>query len=173
MRSTDKVVIGAVAAPHGVRGALRVHPLTDRPERFLDMKRLNLDLPGGETRSFPVRSILSVDRGILVELEGVEDRDQAERLRGARIWVAPEERFELEEGEYWIDDLIGMTLREADSGRALGILEEVFRTGANDCYLVRTPEGELRYLPAIRDVVRSVDPAAREIRVVLIEGLWD
>jgi 16S rRNA processing protein RimM len=168
-----EVVVGVVAAPHGLKGRVRIHPLTDHPERFFGMDRLLLSPRNGVPREYALVSAEPADRGILVELEGIGDRDQAETLRGAQVLVAPENRVELQEGEYWIDDIIGMSVVEEESGRPLGIVEDVLRTGANDCYVVRTPEGMLKYLPAIRDVVRSIDPKGKVLRATLIEGLWD
>ena len=95
----------------------------------------------------------------------------------AAYWIGPDgklkERVPLEEDCYWIDDLLGLRVVEQDTGRDLGRLENVISTGSNDVYGVRTPDGALKMLPAIADVVRKVDLEAGTMTVVLLEGLWD
>jgi 16S rRNA processing protein RimM len=110
---------------------------------------------------------------ILVTAEGVNDRDAAESLRGRAITVAPEERVELPDGEYWIDSLIGLDVIESASGERLGKIEEVMNTGSNDVYMVRASGGELKLIPAIADVVEEISLERGEMRVNLPEGLWD
>jgi 16S rRNA processing protein RimM len=149
--------------------------MTDYPERFLGMKSLHIERPGKPDRELDVLSVSSHDgKGqILVSVAGVNNRDEAEVLSGWMITVAPEERVELPEGEYWIDSLIGMEVTDASSGERLATIEDVMSTGANDVYQVRTPDGEIRMIPAIGNVVREIDVAEGVVKVTLLEGLWD
>jgi 16S rRNA processing protein RimM len=87
--------------------------------------------------------------------------------------VAPEDRVPLEEGVYWIDDIIGLEVVEDETDAVLGVVEDVMPTGSNDVYEVRTPDGVLKMIPATGEVIRKVDLEARQIRVHLLEGLWD
>ncbi|MDR1020609.1 MAG: ribosome maturation factor RimM [Synergistaceae bacterium] len=170
-----RVQIGKIVGAHGVKGTLRIHPLTDFPERFLDMGRLYVEKPGKPPRELEVQRASSHDgKGqILVKAAGVDGRDEAEALSGWAVTVLPEERVDLPDGEYWIDSLIGLKAVVAASGDCLGTVEDVMTTGGNDVYAVRTAEGDIRLIPAIGDVVREIDISSGVIRVDLIEGLWD
>lgn len=170
-----RVVVGRVVGAHGIKGTLRVHPLTDFPERFLEMKELCFERAGKPHRIFRVANVSSHEgKGqFLFTVEGIDDRDAAESYRGWTVTVAPDERVELPEGEYWIDSLIGLDVVEADSGAHLGTIEDVMPTGANDVYRVRTPEGGVKLIPAIADVVREIDIEKGVARIAMMEGLWD
>lgn len=170
-----RVLVGAVVGAHGVKGTFRIHPLTDYPERFFEMKRLHLEKPGKPDRILEVLKVEGhVGKGqILVMAAGIDDRDRAEELSGYRVTIMPDERVELPEGEYWIDSLIGMRVTNAENGECLGKIEDVMSTGSSDLYQIRTPEGRTKIIPAIADVVREIDTEAGELKVFLIEGLWD
>ena len=180
LRSADaakpgRVIIGRIVGAHGIRGALRVHPLTDYPERFLDMDRLYIELRGKADRELEILDISSHEgKGIfLVTVAGINDRDTAEALTGALITVMPHEKVELPDDEYWIDSLIGLAVVDTDGGETLGIVEDVLKTGASDLYQVRTPDGKLKLIPAVADIVKEIDIDSGLMRVVLPEGLWD
>jgi len=172
----EMTVIGRVCGGHALGGELRILPLTDFPERFLDMERLKLFHPDGRAwcELSPTGFRFLEGKGmLLVRTAEVTDRTSADLLRGALVKVPQEERVPLPEGRYWIDDLLGLDVRDALTGDLLGNVEEVLQTGSNDCYMVRTPEGKLRALPAIKEVVREIDLARGVMQVNLLEGLWD
>lgn len=171
----ERILIGSIVGAHGVKGTFRIHPLTDYPERFFDMKKLYIEKQGKPHRELEVLRIAGHEgKGqILATVAGITDRDRAEELSGYTITVAPDERVELPEGEYWIDSLIGMSVIDAESGELLGKIEDVMSTGSSDLYQVRTPNDEMKIVPAIADVVREIDLEACVMRVFLIEGLWD
>lgn len=155
---------------------MRILPLTDFPERFLDMGTLRLFHPDGrewcELRPTGFR-FLEGKGLLLARTAEVTDRTSADLLRGALVKVPLEERVPLPEGRYWIDDLLGLAVRDTLTGEHLGKVEEILQTGSNDCYMVRTPEGKLKALPAIKEVVREIDLAGGVMQVNLLEGLWD
>jgi len=172
----EMTVIGRVCGEHALGGELRILPLTDFPERFLDMGTLRLFHPDGrewcELRPTGFR-FLEGKGLLLARTAEVTDRTSADLLKGALVKVPLEERVLLPEGHYWIDDLLGLDVRDTLTGEHLGKVEEVLQTGSNDCYMVRTPEGKLRALPAIKEVVREIDLAGGVMQVNLLEGLWD
>jgi 16S rRNA processing protein RimM len=89
------------------------------------------------------------------------------------ITVSKDERAELSEDEYWIDDIVGIRVLDSASEAELGILEEVIRTGSNDVYLIRTADGQLKPIPALAEAVKNVDTEAGIMLVTVPEGLWD
>ena len=171
----SRVQIGRIIGAHGIQGAIRVHPTTDYPERFMAMRTLVAEHPTKPPVTLEVKEIrFHEGKGqMLVTAESVIDRDAAEALLGRVITVAPEERVELPEGEYWIDSLIGLDVVDDGSGEHLGKLEEVMNTASSDIYLIRTPDGEPKLIPAIGDVVREISLEKGTMRINVLEGLWD
>lgn len=170
-----RVTVGCILGAHGVKGCLRLHPLTDYPDRFYSMKELSLTFPNKPPVSLTVTDI-SFHEGkyqFLVKTKEIDDMDSADALKGAIVTIPSSQRAALARDEYWHDDLVGLQVEDISSGELLGVLEEIISTGSNDVYSVRTPEGALKMLPAIKQVVSEVDLDAHVMRVTLLEGLWD
>ena len=157
------VSIGRVLAPRGVRGELKVEPLTDFPERFA--KGAHIWLRGQPRR---VAASRWQGRHVYLTLEGVEDREAAAALRDELLQV-PEAMSIGEEDVFYQHDIVGLRVETA-SGEALGRIESIFATGANDVYVVRGERGEL-LLPAVEDVIRQVDLAGGRLVIDLLPGL--
>lgn len=164
------LVVGRVLRPHGVRGEVRVEITTDRPERLEQHACFYLAHPGSPevVRRYPVEK-LRRHKVLLLKLEGCDDRNSADELRGMLVQIPVEEAVPLEEGEYYHFQLIGMRV-ETESGEWLGRVAEVLETGANDVYVVRGPWGEV-LLPAVEDVVRELDLESRLMVVHLLPGM--
>ncbi|MCS6827408.1 MAG: ribosome maturation factor RimM [Caldilinea sp.] len=165
------LAVGHIVGVHGLRGEVKLESYTDFPERFAPGERLRL---GDDLVEVEIASVRPHKKFLLIRFEGVVDRTAAEQLRGLWLFVAEEEAAELEEGAYWIHDLIGLEVRE-ESGERLGELVDVLVTGANDVYVVHGEQGAAReiLLPAIPEVVLNVDLAAGVMTVRLPEGLLD
>jgi 16S rRNA processing protein RimM len=106
---------------------------------------------------------------VFFELEGIETREQSEKLRGYEVRVAKSEVPPLTEGWYYFE-LEGMQVYE--NNILLGTLSQVLETGSNDVYLISGPKGEF-YIPALKSVVIKVDVPAKRMDVLLPEGLLD
>jgi 16S rRNA processing protein RimM len=161
-------MIGQVLRPHGVRGEVRVEPFTDLPERFEWLERIYVGEP---PQAVVVDSVRFHQGTILLKLQGDDDRDAAEARRGQRLFVPEDEAIPLEEGEYFIHDLIGLKAFD-DTGRSLGTLVEVLETGANNVFVIRGPLGEL-LLPDIPDVIHEIDFANSRLTIALLPGMGD
>ena len=161
--SRQPVTVGLILAPHGIRGELKVRPLTDFPERFEAGSRLWLN---GEERM--VERGRWAGRSVILKLQGLDTRNEAEALRGGELTIPEVAELE-EEGVYYLHDIIGLSVVDA-AGEPLGKLEEVFSTGSNDVYVVRGEQGEL-LLPALDDVITLVDIAGGRIVVDVPEGI--
>jgi 16S rRNA processing protein RimM len=160
------VAVGRISRAHGVKGEVAVLPLTDVGSRFEPGSRLFTDL--GE-RTLVVAASRPHRHRTLVAFEGVPDRTAAEALQGAYLFVPASQTPSLPEGEYWPHQLIGCEV-VTESGRSLGRLREVMRTQANDVWAAAGPGGET-LVPALKDVVVSVDLPARRVVVRDIPGL--
>ena len=165
-RRDDHVAIARVLAPHGIRGELKCALLTDVPRRFASTKRVLL---GPHYQPFRVLRARVQGNNVLLQLEGVESREAADRWRNALVEVPIEERVELPRGHYFWQDIVGLAAVTED-GERLGTVREILPTGANDVYVIDTAPGEL-LLPAIKEVVRRVDLERRELVVRLMEGM--
>jgi 16S rRNA processing protein RimM len=161
------LVIGRIERPHGVRGEVRVTPYTDLPERFTWLKQLFIG--EAEPRQVTVEAARLHGGLVLLKLEGYDNRDAVEPLRGELLQVPEEEGLPLEEGEYYLYQLIGLRVL-ADDGEELGELVEVIETGANYVFVVRGPRGEI-LLPDTKEVVREIDFSGGQMIVHLLPGL--
>ncbi len=173
-------LIGEIVSVHGVKGALKVRPLTDHPIRFTKLDEVKVNLPKNSpkgvelTRSYKVISAIVSGGFVLLRLYGINDRDQAEQYRGAMLEIPREQAIELPEDSYFIGDLIGCTvMEELEDGRVvlLGKVTDVLQTGGNDVYQVMTVDKVQMLLPAIAQVVRRVDVEKGMIHVRMLPGL--
>jgi 16S rRNA processing protein RimM len=162
----DWLVVGKIVAAFGTKGELRVMSQTDFPQRFEAGAELWVER---EDRPATVEHCRWHKGKAVLKLRAVDDRDQAEELRGRYLRVPGSDLAKLDEGEYYLFQLVGLTA-VTEEGRELGRVKEVLQTGANDVYVVDTPRGEL-LLPAIQDVVKDVELAAGRLVVHLLPGL--
>jgi len=172
----NRVLIGRIVGAQGLRGELKIHALTDNPARFSDMDTIRLYGSDGTLRSeLTLLSVRFLDsKGIVVAgTKEVKDRSGAEALVGTTVEILPEERYPLEEGAFWVDDLLGMTVVDHSTGDVLGTVSDVFPAGENDLYVVRDETGTDHFIPAVREFIAGVDLEKREMRISLIEGLWE
>jgi len=158
------VAVGRVLAPWSLRGDVKVQPLTDFPERFA---------AGGHVCAAGVSYVIERcrwQRGhVFLKLAGIDSVTAAEALRDRLLEVPEDDLRPLGEGEYYHFQILGLEVRTT-GGEVLGRVEQIISTGSNDVFVVRGPRGEV-LIPAVDDVVKSVDPAAGRIEVEVVEGL--
>jgi len=160
------MVIGRIVAPHGVRGEVKVELATEDPGRFAALEAVFV---GPAHRRYAITAARPHQGRALLLLAGIADRDAAERLRGQLVMVPMEDALPLEEGAYYYHEIEGLRVVD-EQGQELGVLAEVLPTGANDVYIVHGPRGEL-LLPAIHDVILSIEPAQGRVVVRIPPGL--
>ena len=161
--------VGVIAGTHGLRGEVKVFPTTDEPRRFLDLKQVIMET-AREERILKIRSVKFFKKFVIVGFEGLDRIEDVERLKGAELLIPREDAIELEEGEYFIPDLLGLKVT-ADDGRELGIIRDVIETGANNVYDVQNEEGGRILIPAIADCILDVRPEEGTMTVHLLPGL--
>ena len=161
------VVVGRIEGPYGVRGWLRVRSYTDPPENLADYRPWHLDRNGdGRWREVCVHQVRPHGEGFRCSIEGVADRDAAAAWRGALVAVTESVLPAPEADEYYWRDLIGLSVTTV-AGTALGRVETLMATGANDALVVREESRE-RLIPFIAQVAREVD---LERGVIVVD--WD
>jgi 16S rRNA processing protein RimM len=165
------LAIGKIVGPHGIRGEVKVEPMTDFPERFQAGGAVYLGMSTGMTEAKPVTiTAARPHQGRWLVLFGhIKDRNAAETLRDQYLLIPEESAMPLGEHENYAHDLIGLDVVTAE-GQALGKLVEILFTPANDVYITRGEQGET-LIPATREVVQSVDLSARRMIVALPDGL--
>ena len=153
------VVIGKIVEAHGMRGWVKVLPLTDSVTRLGEVHPIRLARSSGELVAAAIDEARASGRHALVKFVGVEGRDAAEALVGATINIKASMRQALPEGEYYVDEILGLRVETAD-GADLGTITEVRETGANDVYV--TPAA---LIPAIADAIEEIDLQRGVVRV--------
>ncbi|AEJ39422.1 16S rRNA processing protein RimM [Sulfobacillus acidophilus TPY] len=165
------VLVGQITAPHGIDGTFRVYPTTDFPERWRQWQSVVIDRLGGSRAVIQSRLTPTM---VLLKVEGIQTRDAAEALRGALVMVPETALPDLPPGEYYWHQLIGLTVVEVGTGRVLGTLAHVLRTGArHDVFEVERPGKKSLLIPALKDVVKHVSLAEGRMDVALLPGLED
>ena len=159
------MVVGRVLGAWGIRGEIKVEPHTDVPERFSPGTLLYLDgSPARVLKSRPHKT------GLVVTLDVVADRNKAESLKGASLAVPREQVGPLPEGSYYHFEIIGIGVW-TEQGEHLGEVLQILATGSNDVYVVRDSSERESLVPALPDVVLSVDTDEGRMVVRLPEGL--
>jgi len=164
------VSIGKIGRPHGIRGEVKVIPLTDWPERFQQVQSVYLE-PEGEAGVWVEieRAQVRGDR-IILKFAGIEERDQAERIRGRIIQVC-EESLPLPEGYFHVFRLIGMDVKSS-AGEKIGPIVDVLRMPSHDIYVVDSNGREIM-IPAVKKYVKRVDIENNVMIVEAIEGILE
>lgn len=164
------LAVGRITAAHSLRGEVRVESHTDFPERFEPGLTLFV---GSSLYEATVESARPHKQMLLLKLAGVDNRNDAESLRGQWLFVAEEDAIPLEEDTYWVHEIIGMRV-ETEEGEFLGTVTDVLHTGANDVYILQragSANEEELLLPAIADVIQRVDVHEQRMVVRLLPGL--
>lgn len=167
----DLLQVGIITGTHGLKGEVKVFPTTDDKSRFLELTDVLLDT-GKELIELKVQYCKFFKQFVFVKFEGLDDINDVEQYKRCPIKVTRENAIPLEEDEYYVADLLGLTIVD-DSGVTIGTLENVIETGANDVYEVLTQDGGRILLPAIKDCILDVDMEEGIILVHLLKGLVD
>ena len=153
---SEYLSIGEVLKPQGVRGQVKVRPDSDDPARFLKLDAVYVKT-GDQYKPVCISNVESrADGFIYCVLDQADNRDQAEKQRGWMLYVDRAHAVELEEGRYFISDLLGCQVQD-QQGNALGIIDDVLQPGANDVYQIKCPDGRLMYLPVLPFVIKQVN----------------
>lgn len=173
-RDEPFVAVARVTAPQGNRGEVRAIPLTDFPERFKPPLRLQAR-KSDCVRTLEVESARRHGRFVVIKFAGIESMDEAESLRDFLLGVAESDLVKLPPGHYYFHEIEGLYV-VTTCGKRIGKVARVYRGTANDVYEVVTDEvrgsrAKTILVPAVRDIVRSIDLERGEMTIELIPGL--
>lgn len=168
----DYLLIGEILRPHGVIGELRTRVLTQHPEHLqeLDSVYLAENPESPKVTQYAVEKVRMHQGYALFKFKGINDRDAADKLRQLFVMVAMQDAVPLEEGEFYLYQLIGLNV-QTDDGQTLGKLTEVLETGANDVYIVESPRYGEVLIPATDETILETNIEAGFITVKLPDGL--
>jgi len=165
----ERLEVGQIVNTFGIKGFVKIYPYVDDIRRFDDLKKVHIKLKKQETE-LEIEEVKYQKNMVLVKFKGIETVEAAEKLRNAYVEIDRKDAISLEEGEYFIADLLGLDVL-VDTGEKLGVLDDIFNTGSNDIYVVKNELGKQFLLPYIDDVVKDIDIENGKITVHLIEGL--
>ncbi len=161
--------IGKIVASRGLNGEVKIEPWCDNAEVLCNIKCLYWNK--GEEK-IKVEYAKVHKSMAIVKLEGIDSIEDANFIRN-KIVYAKRDDIPLEEGSYFIQDLQGMKVKDVDNGSEYGILEDVFKTGANDVYKILSSDKKEYLIPVIPDVVKEINIDEEEILICPIKGLFD
>ena len=165
----ENLEIGQIVNTFGIKGFVKVNPFVDDISRFDDLKKVYIKKQK-VLKELEVEEVKYHKNMVLVKFKGIHKVEEAETLRNSYLEVDRENAIDLQEGEYFIADLLGLEVI-TDEGNTLGKLEDIFNTGSNDIYVVKDELGKQILLPAISEVIKEIDIDGKKILVHLLEGL--
>ena len=163
-----RLEIGQIVNTFGIKGEVKVVPFTDDIRRFDELEKVYVKTKK-ESKQYQVENVKYHKNMVLLKLKSIDRIEEAELLRNAFLEVDREDAIPLEEGQYFIVDLIGLEVY-TDEGKLLGKVEDIYNAGANDIYVIKDELGKQILLPGIDEVIKEVKLDDRII-VHLIPGL--
>lgn len=163
--------VGAITSTHGIKGEVKVFPTTEDPARFKKLKEVILD-DGRQQHPMEIASVKFFKNMVILKFKGIDDINEVEKYKKATLWVTRENAIPLEEDEYYVADLIGLSV-VSEEGEQLGTIKEVLQTGANDVYVIGQQGKQDLLIPAIRECIKEVDIEAGQMLIHLMPGLRD
>jgi 16S rRNA processing protein RimM len=163
--------IGRVVKPHGVKGKMKVEYFGEDLHRFFSYREIFIETEKSGLESYEILEVIPQPPRLILRLKGIEKIEEIRPLIGKKIFIEKEILPELEEGEYYWADLLGMEV-ETQEGKRIGKVKEIFPTGAHDVYVVEGKRGEI-FLPAIEGVIQNINLNKRVMKVVRMKGLWE
>ncbi len=161
----ELIKIGKIVSPHGIKGQIKVYNYSRR-DRFEDISEITID-----KETFNIESITSVKNMVILKIQGIDDRNSAEALRGKDVFMDEKYLDELKEDEYLIRDLIGLDVFR-DESSSIGKVIDVLQYGPSDTYEIKLNNGKMAYIPAVKEFIKDVD-LEKGITIETIPGLID
>lgn len=162
----EKIKIGQITGAVGIKGEVKVYDYGEDPDRYKGFSEVIIDDTSYGVQKAGVRKNL-----VVLMLDGISDRDEAEKLRGKDLYISEDQLPELPEGTYYIKDLISFDVADSE-GRKVGVLKDILTNTAQRLYVVETEKGD-RYIPGVDEYILDIDTDKRLITVNVIEGLLD
>lgn len=141
-------MIGQCLKPQGIKGEVKVKPMTDDLERFIGLENVDIQLPDGSYKNIGIDSVRIDAKFAYILFDDVNDRSGAEKYRNTVLWIDKTDAVKLPDGRFFIGDVIDCAVVTKD-GRKLGKVYDIFQTGSNDVYVVKGKQRDI-LLPALK-----------------------
>ena len=161
--------VGVISSTHGVRGEVKVFPTTDDAKRFKKLKNVILDT-GREQIPLEIEGVKFFKQFVILKFKGIDNINDIEKYKGKSLFVDREHAVKLRKDEYFIADMIGITVFTED-GETFGTLKDVMETGANDVYIIESLQHGEVLVPAIKQCILNVDIENSKMVIHLMKGL--
>jgi 16S rRNA processing protein RimM len=165
----DTVTVGRIQRPFGVKGEVKVHPLSDVPGRLESLTDVSLVAKNGKTMDTSVTGVRRAGKEFIIRFAGLTTPEEAGLWRGGLIQIPRGTVPELPAGQYYECDLVGLAV-ETEQGRSIGVLEEIWELPGNHVFVVRQGDKET-LIPAAKEWVTRVDLERGLMTVHMIEGM--
>lgn len=162
----QRIKVGKITSSHGIKGEVKIYPLTDFPSRFNKGNKVYID-----AKEMIIERSRLQKNTYIVKFEGFDDINEILGFKDKYLEIYKEQLTELKEGDYYIFDIVGCEVYD-DKGNHIGIVKSVFSTGNNDVYVVKDNSKE-HLIPAIKQVISSIDIGEKKIIITPIEGLLE
>ncbi len=164
------LLVGRISVPFGIRGQLKLATVTSYPEH---LRRITTVFVGEELRAYKLQhAFVHKTAVVVITLEGVRSRDEAETFRGQEVFIRERDALPLAADEYYLHDLPGLRVWTVE-GAEIGVVKAVIETGANDVLVVSRAEGGEVLVPMIKDVVKQLDLSEGTITIEPLPGLLE
>lgn len=161
--------IGQIVNTFGIKGMVKVKPFTDDITRFDRLEKVYVETHKSK-KQYEIEEVKYHKDMVLIKFKGIDKIEEAEFLKNAYLKVNRKDEPELEEGTYYIVDLLGLDVY-SDEGNLLGKLDDIFNNGSTDIYVVKNELGKQLLLPAISDVIKEINLEEEKIVVHILKGL--
>ena len=162
----EKIKIGRVVNAVALRGEVKVYNYSGYKERYEELTRIIVD-----DKEYEVEKVRYQQHMVILKLSGINDRNAAESLKTKDVYITEDDLLELPENTFYIRDLIGLAVEDADSGKRLGKLKDVLQPSSQDVYVVELAGGGQIMIPAVSEFIKEVNLKEGVISVHLIEGM--
>lgn len=166
---TDYFEIGQIVNTFGIKGMVKIKPFTENLEQFEELEKIYIKNKQSK-KEYKIQEVKYHKQMVLIKFEGIESPEEAELLRGSYVLINRKDAKPLEEGTYYIVDLLGLEVY-TDENILLGKVNDIYNTGSKDIYVVKDNLGKQVLLPGIEDVIQKVDLENKKIIVHIIPGL--
>ncbi len=167
----DYLQVGKIVNTHGVKGEVKLIPLTDDPRRFDELEWVYIERDG-RLKKHTILDLKYIKGSVMIKFSDIESMSEAEQYKDCFVLVDRENAVKLPEGSFFICDIIGCSVFD-ENGSLLGKLTDVLQTGSNDVYVVRDDSGKEILLPALKSVVSKISTDQQRIDVIIPKGLLE